>query len=94
MTLAWVLFRSTDLSMAATWYRALLLPPAGPLPSQTLALAVFVAFSAALAHAGPNTFELEETVTTRRTVALAAGFLLAVAVVLSGAVSPFLYFQF
>jgi alginate O-acetyltransferase complex protein AlgI len=94
VALGWVLFRAPDIGHAGAWYLALFSPAAGALPAGAAALALLIAVSAAFAHVGPNTFELEHRGSPVATAALAGLFAVSLFLLLAGRPSPFLYFQF
>ena len=92
VTTGWVFFRSDSFEMARGWLHALIsfsAWPTGILP--VLVVAVLV-LSGALAHFGPNTFEMDHR--RVRPEAAAVVFLACLWLLYAGRPMPFLYFQF
>lgn len=94
VSLGWVLFRSTDLSMAGDWYATLLGGASRPSGPEVPALAASVLVAGLLAHLGPTSMDLPESPPPALVLGLAAALVLSVSAVLAGRPSPFLYFQF
>jgi alginate O-acetyltransferase complex protein AlgI len=96
--LGWLLFRSPDLAVLGSMLRGLSgLNGPGPLfPAHNAAWPHWAGLAVAflLAFAAPNTWEMRWKPSWRTAGALAALFLLCVAVILVNTSSPFLYFQF
>jgi alginate O-acetyltransferase complex protein AlgI len=93
---SWVFFRAKTISDAVAMLRTMFTPTRGePLPAM-LTFAVLLVIAATWAMAGPNPFELHESFRwrTRRAIVLATAFGGCLAIMSSGAATPFLYFQF
>ena len=91
----WVLFRSTDMSMALGVARALFVPTTGVLPAGSALVVPLLAIATGWAIWGPNAFELDERpITWRGRLALAVAYGAAIAIIAGDRSSPFLYFQF
>jgi len=91
--IGWVLFRASDLGMARGLFRRLFWPSAGLLPAGLLLVPALLA-AGALAHFGPNTFELRHQWTLSRRLALLLLFAVCLAIIYGGQQAPFLYYQF
>jgi hypothetical protein len=92
--IGWVLFRSDNFSMASGLLAAMFSGKSGIHLDTWRSLAGFVLIAGALAHFGPNTFELRHR--WRPVPAFAFGVLLLayIGFIYGGPKSPFLYFQF
>ena len=91
--IGWVLFRASDLGMARGLFRRMFWPSAGLRPAGLLLLPALLV-AAALAHFGPNTFELRHQWSFSRRLALLALFAVCLAIIYGGQQAPFLYYQF
>ncbi|HMD50951.1 MAG TPA: MBOAT family O-acyltransferase, partial [Bryobacteraceae bacterium] len=94
VVIGWVLFRSDSFAMARGLLTAMFTPVAGMTMTAWPTLIFGIAVSAALAHLGPNSFELRFRWTPARVLAYGAAFAACLAMILVGQQSPFLYFQF
>ncbi len=94
VVIGWVLFRSQDYGMATGLLHRMFVHTDGSMPIgwPTLILAATVA--AALAHIGPNTFELSHNWSKPATIGLTLLFGVCLATIYGFQQSPFLYFQF
>src|SRR2546423_11404558 len=94
VVIGWVLFRSDDFRMAATWLSSMFVPHPGALFVGAGSLVMMILLSAVIAHFGPNTFEMKHDWRPAMAGALGVLFLFCLIVITSGRQSPFLYFQF
>ena len=92
--LGWVVFRANTMHMAGAMLRRMFVFESGFTVAAGGGLIVMLLIAGALAHAGPNSFELKHEWGPRATVALAALFILCIGAIYGGKPSPFLYFQF
>jgi alginate O-acetyltransferase complex protein AlgI len=94
VVIGWVLFRADNFSMASGILRAMFSWKSGiPLgTAATLTALVFIA--AAMAHFGPNTFEMKHEWSPLPSYALGCLLVVCMIFIYSGQQSPFLYFQF
>jgi alginate O-acetyltransferase complex protein AlgI len=94
VVIGWVLFRSDGFSMAFGWLASMFSWKPGLHMVAWETLAALLLISGAMAHFGPNTFELRHK--WRPLPALGLGVLLLVCMIFiyGGQQSPFLYFQF
>jgi alginate O-acetyltransferase complex protein AlgI len=94
VVIGWVFFRSTDFAMAASLLQKMFsLPGEVSMPGQFVLLGA-LAVAAALAHLGPNTFELRHSWSRVATVGMAALLVGSLLVIYGARSTPFLYFQF
>jgi alginate O-acetyltransferase complex protein AlgI len=95
IVVGWVMFRSTDFTMAGALLRTMFVPEGGVGIDRAGAMLPMLLFAAAWAMLGPNMSELAERKWRfRDAVALAAAAGACLAVMLGDTASPFLYFQF
>ena len=94
IVIGWVLFRSTTFTMAAGLIGAMFSWKPGPHLDTWKSLAVLLMIAGALAHLGPNTFELRHRWRPVSTVGLSVLLLVCIVLIYGGQQSPFLYFQF
>jgi alginate O-acetyltransferase complex protein AlgI len=94
VAMGWVLFRSTDFQMAASWLHKMFIWHPGPHFVGAGILVLLILVAGYLAHCCPNTFELSHRWSPASIVGLALLFLTSLLVILGGKPSPFLYFQF
>jgi alginate O-acetyltransferase complex protein AlgI len=90
----WVVFRATTMDMAGVMFRKMFFFESGFTVAAGGALVVMLLIAGALAHAGPNSFELKHQWSPRATVAIAVLFVICIGAIYGGKPSPFLYFQF
>jgi len=92
----WVLFRSTDLNMAANLLNTMFLPRGGLLIGDPLAWTTLLAIAVSWAMLGPNAEDIHRDFrwSDRHGLALAVTFGACLAIMAGHANSPFLYFQF
>ncbi|HET8623030.1 MAG TPA: MBOAT family protein [Gemmatimonadales bacterium] len=95
VVVGWVMFRSTDFTMAADLLVRMFVPTSGESIDRGAALLPMLVFAGIWAMAGPNMHELKDRgCLLRHRLALAAASGACVATMLGAAGSPFLYFQF
>jgi alginate O-acetyltransferase complex protein AlgI len=101
VVIGWVFFRSDSFHMAAVWLKAMFVPSwnenrpfPGNFHSYPILVLATLFLGAALAHFGPNTFEITHNWGMRESSGLAALFLLCLWLLYAGRPTPFLYFQF
>ena len=94
VAIGWVLFRSTNFGMAASWLNKMFVWHPGPGFAGAGILALLILVAGYLAHCCPNTFELSHRWSPASTVGFALLFLTCLLMILGGKPSPFLYFQF
>jgi len=94
VVVGWTLFRAASLSDALTLLHRMLLPHGGILVENALSLAVMLVLAAALAHWGPNTFEMTHQWEPLPAFGFAIAVVLCLVMMYGGRISPFLYFQF
>jgi alginate O-acetyltransferase complex protein AlgI len=94
VVIGWVFFRSTDFTMALTLLKTMFSWPAEVSMAGQFVLLAALAIAAALAHLGPNTFELRHNWSRAATAGMACLLLGALLVIYGARSSPFLYFQF
>jgi alginate O-acetyltransferase complex protein AlgI len=92
--IGWVLFRSTNFSMASGLLTAMFSWKPGIHLNTGKSLVGLLLVAAALAHFGPNTFELRHQWSPVQSFALGALLLACIVFIYAGQQSPFLYFQF
>lgn len=94
--IGWVFFRSLDLEMAGRILRTMFVPTTGAGVQPFWPYFVGLTGAAVWAMAGPNSFDIQAAWKWRPAHAyvLAAAFGAAIAIMLGGGDSPFLYFQF
>ncbi len=90
----WTFFRAATWPDAMTLFDRMLVPHGGPLPTGTPLLALMLAVAGAVAHLGPNTFQMRHEWRPAEAAAITALVVLCLAGMYGGQVSPFLYFQF
>lgn len=95
VVIGWVLFRASDMGMAAHLLATMFAPAEGVTPEGWMTFAVLVSFATGWSIWGPNVFEFHDgrrVMIPAPAIGLAFGAVLAV---IAGArASPFLYFQF
>lgn len=94
VVVGWVFFRATDFTMAAHLLGLMFWPTAGSLPAAPVFSGLMLSLAMAWAALGPNVYEIQWRSPQVRRVALTAAFACTIALILGGAPSPFLYFQF
>ena len=93
--IGWVLFRSTDFSMAGSLLRTMFVPTGVSVSIPDLPFALLaLALAGTWAMAGPNSFEMHHEHRWPRALALATAFGACIAMLADSRSSPFLYFQF
>lgn len=92
--IGWVLFRSTTFSMASGLLTAMFSWRPGINLDTEKSLVGLLLIAAALAHFGPNTFELRHRWSPVQAFALGVPLLVCIVFIYGGQQSPFLYFQF
>ena len=91
----WTFFRAATLTDALVLFNRLLIPTSGSSSmAGSAALLVMILIAGALAHVGPNTFELRHEWRPWQAFSLAALFAGCLIAMYGGQISPFLYFQF
>lgn len=96
VVVGWTFFRARTLTQAFSLLHTMFTPTTGVgLPRMT-AFAPLLLLAAVWAMAGPNAFDLRDSFrwSPRRVMVLAAAFGGCLAILATGAASPFLYFQF
>ena len=94
VVIGWVFFRAASFRDATTLLRTMFTVEAGVLPIGAAVLGAMLLLAGAIAHIGPNSFEISHRWKPAAAVAMASLLVLAL-IRISGAVnSPFLYFQF
>jgi len=94
VVLGWVFFRSTDFGMATTLLGTMFAWAGAATFPAFLGLAVLLCIAAAIAHAAPNTFEIQHDWRIGAVAGWATLFAGALIVIYGGQPAPFLYFQF
>jgi alginate O-acetyltransferase complex protein AlgI len=94
VVIGWTFFRAATFADAAALLRRMMLPHEGVLVESTGMLIVMLVIAGALAHFGPNTFEMKYEWQPIMAFGMAAGLVLCLVVMYGGQISPFLYFQF
>jgi alginate O-acetyltransferase complex protein AlgI len=94
VVIGWVLFRATDLTMAATLLRRMFAFQSGLTLPATAGLTLMLAVAALIAHLGRNSFEMKHEWSVGTSAAMAVGYVTCLVIIAGGVVSPFLYFQF
>ena len=92
--IGWVLFRSTNFSMASGLLTNMFTWKAGIQLDTGRSLVVLLLVAGTLAHFGPNTFELRHEWSLGQAFALGALLAACMVFIYGGQQSPFLYFQF
>jgi alginate O-acetyltransferase complex protein AlgI len=92
--IGWVLFRSANFSMASGLLTAMFSWRPGIHLDTGKALVGLLVIAGALAHCGPNTFELRHRWSPVQAFALGAVLVACIGFIYGGQQSPFLYFQF
>lgn len=90
----WTLFRAETWSQAQTLFGRLLTPHDGAMMTGVAALSAMLIIAAALAHFGPNAFELKHRWTPAFACGITALFVVCLIRIYGSTNSPFLYFQF
>ncbi|MEX2264891.1 MAG: MBOAT family O-acyltransferase [Bryobacteraceae bacterium] len=90
----WTMFRSANWGDMRVLFSRLLVPHAGEAVAGAAMLGVMIAVAAALAHLGPNTFEMSHRWRPLAAASLTALFLVCLIRICGASNSPFLYFQF
>jgi alginate O-acetyltransferase complex protein AlgI len=94
VVVGWVLFRATDLGMAADLLATMFSWSPGTLPVGVQLLVPMLAIAGLIAHAGRNLWELTHRWRPAMAFALTALFALCLVLIWGGQRMPFLYFQF
>ena len=94
VVVGWTFFRAASWGDAVGLLHRMLVPQGGVLLVGAPTLAVLLAVAAALAHRGPNTFELTHRWRPAAAVGWAAVLVLCLVRIYGAQSSPFLYFQF
>jgi D-alanyl-lipoteichoic acid acyltransferase DltB (MBOAT superfamily) len=94
VVIGWVFFRSTDFTMAVTLLQKMFSAPGEVSIAGQSVLLGALAVAAALAHLGPNTFELRHNWSRAATVGMASLLIASLLVIYGARSTPFLYFQF
>ncbi len=94
VVIGWVFFRATDFHMAAVMLNHMFSYHTGPKIQAQAGLFIMLAMAAGIAHFAPNTFELKHEWNPAISGAFAMSYVLCLAIIAGGVVSPFLYFQF
>lgn len=94
VVVGWVFFRSTDFTMAATLLQTMFSARDGPAIIGQPVLIGTLAVAAALAHFGPNTFELRHEWSAIGKAALVLALAASLFLIYGARSTPFLYFQF
>ncbi|MBA3759306.1 MAG: MBOAT family protein [Gemmatimonadales bacterium] len=94
VVIGWAFFRAATFSDATTLLRTMFTVESGALPVGAAVLAAMLLLAGALAHFGPNSFELSHRWRPAAAVAMAGLLVLALVRIYGAANSPFLYFQF
>lgn len=94
VVLGWVVFRAETMGMAGSIFRKMFIYEGGFTTAAGGGLIGVVIIAGALAHFGPNSFELKHSWGPRATAVLALLFALCLGAIYGAKPSPFLYFQF
>jgi alginate O-acetyltransferase complex protein AlgI len=94
VVIGWLFFRATDFHMASVMLGHMFTYQSGPALMAWQGLAMLLVIAFVIAHFAPNTFELEHDWGKVASGAFAAAYVLCLAIIAGGSVSPFLYFQF
>ena len=94
VVVGWVIFRSTDFSMALGLLKSMFWWQPGIHIGTWQSLLALLLVAGCLAHFGPNTFELRHKWKPIPTLALGALLLVCIVFIYGGQQTPFLYFQF
>lgn len=94
VVIGWVFFRSKDFTMAATLLEAMFSARGGASIIGESFLIGALVISAALAHLGPNTFELKHDWSATGKAGLALSLVASLWLIYGVRSTPFLYFQF
>src|ERR1019366_2996933 len=94
VVIGWVLFRSANFSMASGLLTSMFSWRPGIHLDTGKSLVGLLLIAGALAHFGPNTFELRHNWNLVQACALGVLFLACIVFIYGGQESPFLYFQF
>ena len=92
--IGWVLFRSANFSMASGLFTTMFSWRSGLHLDAAKSLVGLLLIAGALAHFGPNTFELRHRWSPAQACALGVLLLVCIVFIYGGLQSPFLYFQF
>jgi alginate O-acetyltransferase complex protein AlgI len=90
----WVFFRAATFGDALSILNLMVIPHSGELMVGAVTLFVLVLIAGAIAHFGPNTFEMRHQWTSPQLAGLTALVILCLVAMYGGRISPFLYFQF
>jgi alginate O-acetyltransferase complex protein AlgI len=90
----WTAFRAESWSQAAALLHRMFVPAAGTVPVGYETLLILLAVAGALAHVGPNTFELNHRWRPAAATAWTIVLLASLVRIYGDESSPFLYFQF
>ena len=94
VVIGWTFFRAATFRDATVLLRHMAVLHAGSPVSNPATLAAMLAIAGAVAHWGPNVFEMRHDWKPVPVLAIAVGVLVCLVVMYGGQVSPFLYFQF
>jgi len=94
VVIGWVIFRSTDFSMASGLLKTMFSWKPGIRIDSWQSLAALLLIAGGVAHFGPNTFEIRHQWRPVPVLALGVLFLICIVFIYGGQQSPFLYFQF
>jgi alginate O-acetyltransferase complex protein AlgI len=94
VVIGWVFFRAASFTDAVTMLRTMFSVETGALPIGAAVLCAMLILAAAIAHWGPNSFQLSHRWKPAAAIAMAALLVLALVRIYGAANSPFLYFQF
>ena len=92
--IGWVFFRSTSFAMAGSILFRMFTWTPGVLVTGARTLCILILVAGAIAHFGPNTWEIRHDWRPAHSLALAALFIVCLTVIYGGNQSQFLYFQF
>jgi alginate O-acetyltransferase complex protein AlgI len=92
--LGWVIFRANTMHMAGVMFRKMFVFERGFTVVAGGGLIGLLLLAGALAHGGPNSFELKHEWGTGATLVIAVLFILCMGAIYGAKPSPFLYFQF
>jgi hypothetical protein len=94
VVVGWTLFRATSWQQAVTILQRMFTPVAGTPPAAVESLGGLILLAGALAHVGPNTFEIQHRWRPAAAIGWAAFLVLSLMRIYGTEGSPFLYFQF
>jgi alginate O-acetyltransferase complex protein AlgI len=94
VVVGWTLFRATTWGDAMTLLHRMFVPTPGVIPPGTEGLVFMLLVAGALAHVGPNSFEIRHQWRPAATMGWALVLVLSLVRIYGADSSPFLYFQF